>query len=166
MAYPNGVVATFVDNLHNISKNLEKSGLFRKSDGFCKEDINKILALDITAEEKMNLSNGIFWVIWVEQIMKRVCDLKTYREFKQIFKYPSYFEGESCENINNPQLVISGRLSSTPDLNLLKAGKDAFWGDVKAWLKYEGNNELVDKAEKAFKKDLNIRFDNKYWELF
>ena len=81
-----------------------------------------------------------------------------FKDFEKLFPFPN-LDGHNSGGHGSPSKIIDGVLvpeNLFQERKLLKEIKNQYWKPVEKWLLDNGQNEVREKAIKAFKEDIFI----------
>lgn len=150
MEYPSREMKEFCDNLKTLVE--VRAGKLHP-DGICECEIDSFIAHYLKDDaQKINLANGLFWTVWVQNTIEKVAhDL--YEQFRSIYPFPKLFKHERG-NADPFRILIPCHLYPPLPMKLIIEGGSDIWGEVVGWLNSIERKDVVDLAIKAFEEDL------------
>ncbi len=161
------------DWCHNIQKLIDapREGKTSYDDGFCACEVEKAI-LYAPHEQQPQLISGLFWSIWIDQVMYYVLvdggihgfepDKELYKKYRSKYRFPKLYV-HSGPGHSSPHFLLSQNANyQTPNNELLEEDRRDFWCNVKDWLKGIHRDDVIDAALSAFQDDINTRFNHNY----
>ena len=172
MPYPSDQMREWCRRIHELI-NVPGRGTGH-TDGFCHCEVHEAIAYAPTPESQAELAAGLFWRVWIDQILRRILrpggtvgDPGFYEELRRLYPLPRlyghHFGDDAC-----PAIIFTDtyRTYPVPSRELLCEDKREFWGEVAAWLDSIDRSDVRDAATLAFKEDLGLRFPPELSYLF
>ena len=183
MSYPSDDLRKWFDGLELLNKHTKilpqicQCGVFPLIKKYLKND-----------EHKKNLLNGLFWSIWIDQVIYSVLvdtrclesvnirrkfnikkDEELYNKFRKF--YPFIKINSHCGmGQANPAWLITKNFHNEdcplPENKLLLEGKKDFWDNVSDWFDCIKKSDIKESIIAAFKEDLKLRFPKEAQNLF
>lgn len=179
MAYPSQALQDWCRNIQKFIDVAADNGLSGTAyrDGFCECTAQNFkLILSVSQDETAQLISGLFWSVWIDQVMFYILidggistmkpDKSLYAEFRSLYTFPKLHSHPGRGEGSPVWFLLRNRGCKLPDSTLLLEDKKEFWGEVADWLDYRGKSDVKLAALTAFKEDLKIRFPEGYDYLF
>jgi len=166
MRYPSEAVVAWCQNIENLREAMFRLGKAGE-DGWCQCQIGEAIAAFCPPDKQAQLCSGLFWSVWIDQVMHSVCEESFYKkQFRPTYRFPrlhSHFFSEDAPDASPAFLLTCADpqwVYAKPDERLLFEDKRAFCGEVSAWLQSTEQAHLCQAAEAKFRSDLSQRFPN------
>jgi hypothetical protein len=170
MPFPSEAMKLWCQNVEKL-----REALFRQDkaqdDGWCQCQIGEAFSIFCPRDKQAQLCSGLFWSVWIDQVLFTVLPRELYDQFRSIYTFPklrSHPTGHASPAflINPPAAADERCQYQRPTRELLMQDKKEFWGEVAAWLRHVGQVNHCDAAEADFKADLGRRFTEEYHFLW
>lgn len=178
MQCPSQDVKAFCDAIRQL---LDSPRSFSLKDGFCQHETlggydDQNIVQRLPRSQQAHLINGLYWGSLVGEVLRSVLirgsipgvnkDADLYELFHTTYPFPKLY-GHTDLGIASPAwFLIRDHGHEVPDRELLSQGKEAFWGEVAAWLTEIGRTDVRSAAEKAFREDIGRHIPAEYAYLF
>jgi len=172
--YPAENISKWLTNIREVFRLEFNIGIEELDYGVCICQTPRLLRLLKSNEERMHFLNGLFWSIWIDQVMYYVMHssqhgLKLYSEFRRKYLFPKIFNhgygGHASPCILLEEHEILELLGNKIDTKTLILGKTAFLDEVCDWLCSIGESAMKLQVMKEFKADQTSRFSEQ-WRIF
>lgn len=148
--------------------------------GFCACEIEEAI---LYAPENMQaqLTSALFWSIWIDQVMYFIlldggvkpylrkyfppAENQLYDKFRSLYPFPKLNIHGGAGQVSPGYLLSEQRHFQKPDIKLLSEDRKEFWGEIKNWLKSIQREDIINAMICAFREDVKLRFENKYYFL-
>lgn len=174
MPYPSEVLGEWCKRIRELM-DAPREGKTGHRDGFCQCEVFRAIEY-APAEQQPQLASGIFWSVWIDQVMWYVLveggvqgchpDRSLYEEFIKRYPFPKLYSHPVPGHASPAWLVAANRGYATPSRELLLEDKEEFWGEVASWLDSTARCDVSNAAVSAFKEDLGLRFPPELGYLF
>jgi len=192
MPYPSEAMFKWCENVRRLWWEQRRIGQTRE-DGFCRCQIGHAIERATDAREQAQLCSGLFWSIWIDQVLYDVCGSRQglYERFRWLYPFPKLYS-HTGPGYASPAVLLApppevpaegppgfpedidwgeakhdeGDRYERPGRELLLEDKREFWGEVAGWLKEVGEETVRQAAQDDFRKDLGERFPPGFEFLF
>ena len=175
MAFPSETMRRWFENVERLRAELAKIG-HAGEDGFCEcpNEVGYALTKTrLSRDQQVELCAGLFWSVWIDQVLFTVCPRELYERFRQVYRFPKLHRHVGRGHASPACLIEPPGDTSNelwaferPSRDLLLEDKRDFWGEVAAWLTEVGAEGVRQAAEEEFRKDLRERFPPGFEFLF
>ena len=167
MPYPSqAMLLLWCRNVEELRREMFKLGKARE-DGWCQCQIGEAIGRFCPQDQQAQFCSGLFWSIWIDQVLYSVSE--------KDFYWPSFYDAYPFPKLHchatgghaSPAFLLGEPPPGTPpedwpyqrpSRELLLEDKKSFWGEIAAWLRHLGRQDVLQAAEDAFKEDLQRRF--------
>lgn len=165
MPFPSQALEDFCSNVAILIE-APREGRTCHRDGFCQCEIYRAIQYAPIAQQSQ-LASGIFWGVWVDQILFYVLieggirgqpDCALYERFREAYPFPKFYSHTRPGHASPYGLLADNRDYTRPTRELLIEDKQGFWGEVSEFLDSLGRHDVRASAEDAFREDLGLRF--------
>lgn len=143
-----------------------------KGNGFCGCEFEQAI-LYAPRNQQAQLTSGLFWSVWIDQVMYYVFvdggivnfpqEIELYEKFRSIYCFPKLYVCSGRGYLSPHILFDNNYRYLKPDRELLEEDKKEFWNDeVKKWLTNIHRGDVIVALVSAFKEDITKRFENNY----
>jgi hypothetical protein len=170
MPFPSDAMRAWCRSIEDLRQAMCKLGKAGE-DGWCQCDIGDAIRF-CPQDQQAQLCSGLFWSIWINQVLFTVLPRELYDQFCGIYTFPKLHSHPTAGHAS-PAFLISPPAAADercqyprPTMELLMHDKKEFWGEVAAWLRQNGQVNRCEAAEAKFKADLGRRFPEEFHFLW
>ena len=179
MCFPSESLRAWCANIERLRLELAKSPREShraavREDGFCECGVGVVIS-SAPWRQQAQLCSGLFWSIWIDQVLFTVSPRELYDRFRdpKLYLFPKLYSHTGPGHAS-PALLLRPRDDfvderwqyERPSQELLVEDKKDFWGEVAAWLSHVGAENRRQTAEAEFRADLRQRFPAGFEFLF
>lgn len=143
--------------------------------GWCECEAQAAILKAPTLKQKKLLASGLFWSVWIDQVIYTVTKKQNenlflnenlYEQFREKYPFPKVYSHSSAGH-TIPYIILGNNCDYTPDLSMLIEFKNDYWGEIENYFLDLGEWNLVYYAKLEFENDLAERgFPEKYYKLW